>query len=54
MTGPGQAGADTELDANPLLERSYRIPFHRIRAEDVKPGVREALAQAQEAVDALA
>jgi oligopeptidase A len=38
---------------NPLLERSYRIPFHRIRAEHVEPGVREALAQAQVGVDAL-
>ena len=54
VTGERQAGAKTEIDANPLLDRSYRIPFHRIRAEDVEPGVREVLARAQEAVDALA
>lgn len=56
QAGPGAEGeldAKTELDANPLLDRSYRIPFHRIQAEDVEPGVREGLARAQEAVDAL-
>jgi len=42
------------MNDNPLLEKTYRIPFHRIRAEDVEPGVREALALAQEQVDALA
>jgi oligopeptidase A len=40
--------------ANPILERTYRIPFHRIRAEHVEPGVRAALARAQGRVDALA
>jgi len=39
---------------NPLLQDSYRIPFHRIRAEHVGPGVREALARAQDRIDALA
>jgi len=35
------------------MERAYRIPFHRIRAEHVEPGIREALARAQARVDAL-
>ncbi len=39
---------------NPLLEKQYRIPFHRIRAEHVEPGVREALALAQSRIDGLA
>lgn len=39
--------------ANPLLEGGYRIPFHRIRAEHVEPGVRALLSRAQEALDAL-
>ena len=41
-------------EPNPILERSYRIPFHRIRAEHVEPGVRAALARAQARIDALA
>jgi len=40
--------------SNPLLARAYRIPFHRIRAEHVEPGVREALARAQARIDDLA
>ena len=32
---------------NPLLEVSDRIPFDRIEAEHVEPGLREALARAQ-------
>ncbi|MEJ2206517.1 MAG: hypothetical protein P8170_20690, partial [Gemmatimonadota bacterium] len=39
---------------NPLLADVFRIPFHRIRAEHVVPGVRDALAGAQAEVDALA
>jgi oligopeptidase A len=39
--------------SNPLLQRSYRIPFHEIRAEHVEPGVRTLLDQAKEAIDAL-
>jgi oligopeptidase A len=39
---------------NPLLSDQFRIPFHRIRAEHVAPGIRQALAAAQAEVDALA
>ncbi|MDH3270059.1 MAG: M3 family metallopeptidase [Gemmatimonadota bacterium] len=41
-------------DNNPLLTRSFRIPFHEIRAEHVEPGIRAALAEAQAEVDAVA
>ena len=41
-------------ESNPLLADAFRIPFHRIRAEHVEPGIGEALAQAQAAVDAIA
>ena len=41
-------------EANPLLSDAYRIPFHRIRAEHVEPGIRQALAEAQREIDALA
>jgi oligopeptidase A len=41
-------------DTNPLLEGSYRIPFHRIEASHVEPGIRQALADAQSVVDAVA
>lgn len=39
---------------NPLLSDDFRIPFHRIRAEHIEPGIRAALAEAQAAVDAVA
>jgi oligopeptidase A len=39
---------------NPLLSDAYRIPFHRIRAEHVEPGIRKALAEAQRDIDDLA
>jgi len=38
---------------NPLLERTYRIPFHKIKPKHVEPGVREALARAQARIDTL-
>jgi len=41
-------------DANPLLSEDFRIPFHRIRAEHVEPGIRRAIADAQAEVDAVA
>ncbi len=40
--------------SNPLLSDDYRIPFHRIRAEHVEPGIGRALAEAQADVDDLA
>ena len=42
------------VEANPLLSDAYRIPFHRIGAEHVAPGVRQALAEAQDEVDHVA
>ncbi|HSG08835.1 MAG TPA: hypothetical protein VLA36_10790, partial [Longimicrobiales bacterium] len=39
---------------NPLLSDAYRIPFHLIEAGHVAPGVRQALAEAQAEVDAVA
>ncbi|MGD8361701.1 MAG: M3 family metallopeptidase [Gemmatimonadota bacterium] len=45
--------AMSDNEPNPLLERKYRIPFHRIRAEHVESGVRKALAHAQERIDDL-
>jgi oligopeptidase A len=41
-------------DQNPLLSEAYRIPFDRIRAEHVEPGVREVLRLGQQRLDALA
>ncbi len=38
---------------NPLLSDDFRIPFHRIRAADVEPGILQALADAQSRIDAL-
>jgi oligopeptidase A len=40
--------------SNPLLDRSFRVPFHRIEAGHVAPGVRALLAQAEEKIEALA
>jgi oligopeptidase A len=40
-------------DVNPLLAGEFRIPFHRIEAGHVEPGVRRALEEAQTEVDAL-
>jgi oligopeptidase A len=40
--------------ANPLLQDDFRIPFHRLRAEHVEPGIREALREAETEVDAIA
>jgi oligopeptidase A len=41
-------------ERNPLLAEDYRVPFHRIRAEHVEPGIRQALSEAQAEVDAVA
>ncbi|MBD0321410.1 MAG: M3 family peptidase, partial [Gemmatimonadetes bacterium] len=41
-------------ETNPLLrDAPLPIPFHRIRAEHVVPGIREALRRAEEELDAL-
>ncbi len=42
------------LDVNPLLSVAFRIPFQRIRPEHIAPGIRQALAEAQADVDAVA
>lgn len=39
---------------NPLLDRSFRIPFHRIEASHVVPGIRALLQQAETRIQALA
>lgn len=41
-------------ETNPLLTGAYRIPFQAIRAKHVEPGIRQALADAQVEVDAVA
>jgi oligopeptidase A len=43
-----------DAETNPLLSDAYRIPFHLIRAEHLEPGMRQALAEAQAEVDAVA
>jgi oligopeptidase A len=39
---------------NPVLDTAFRIPFHRIQAEHVVPGIRRLLRDAQEAAETLA
>lgn len=41
------------LATNPLLSGDFRIPFNRIRAEHVEPGIIQALKEAQAEVDQL-
>ncbi len=40
-------------EPNPLLRIDFRVPFDRIRAEHVEPGIRQLLAEARERVEAL-
>jgi len=40
-------------NTHPLLSGAFRIPFHRLEAKHVEPGIRRALADAQAEVDAL-
>jgi oligopeptidase A len=40
-------------DHNPLLAGVYRIPFNRIEASHVQPGIRQALEEARAEVDAV-
>jgi len=44
----------TDLSQNPLLHLEYRIPFDRIRAEHVEPGVRQLLEEAGRRLNELA
>jgi oligopeptidase A len=39
---------------NPLLAGGFRLPFHRIEVRHIEPGIKEALAQAQAEIDAVA
>ncbi|MEO8593421.1 MAG: M3 family metallopeptidase [Candidatus Solibacter sp.] len=41
-------------ETNPLLQVEFRIPFDRIRAQDVQPAIAEWLHQARAELDALA
>ncbi|MGD2122059.1 MAG: M3 family metallopeptidase [Gemmatimonadota bacterium] len=41
------------MNTNPLLVRTFQIPFKEIKAEHVEPGVKELIARAQDKVDAL-
>lgn len=41
-------------EENPLLLETFRPAFHRIRPEHVEPGIRAALQEAQDEVDAIA
>ena len=41
-------------ESNPILDRSFRIPFQRVQAEHVVPGVRRILEEARARADALA
>jgi oligopeptidase A len=39
---------------NPLLEQSFRVPFDRIRAENISPAISELLSSARSRVDSIA
>jgi oligopeptidase A len=41
------------VDTNPLLKIEFRVPFDRIRAEDVQPAVEKHLQRAQERIDRI-
>lgn len=40
-------------EINPILVGDFRIPFHKIEARHVQPGVEQALTEAQAEIDAL-
>jgi oligopeptidase A len=40
-------------ETNPILVGDFRIPFDRIEAKHVQPGIEQALTRAQAAIDAL-
>src|SRR5271167_2537249 len=41
------------MSENPLLSVTFHIPFDRIRAEHVEPGIRELIGQSQSRVDQI-
>ena len=41
-------------ETNPLLIDGFRVPFQRIRAEHVEPGIREVLRRGEERLEAIA
>ncbi|MGH7248891.1 MAG: M3 family metallopeptidase, partial [Pseudomonadota bacterium] len=41
------------VEVNPLLQPEFRVPFDRIRAEQVEPAARELLENAQARLDAI-
>jgi oligopeptidase A len=41
-------------ESNPFLERSFRIPFHRMTAENVVPAIRTILSEARDTLQAIA
>ena len=45
---------ETDTGPNPLLEASFRIPFHRITPAHVVPGIRALIREAEEEIEALA
>ncbi len=38
---------------NPILDKSFKIPFSKIKPEHVEPGIREALAEAEERLELI-
>ena len=53
MSTPSASGSDART-ANPVLSDAFPVPFARIRAEDVAPGLRQALGDAEEALARVA
>ena len=41
------------MSENPLLSVTFHIPFDRVRAEHVEPGIRELIGQSQSRIDAI-
>src|SRR5580700_8558035 len=41
------------MSDNPLFTVSFHVPFDRIRAEHVEPGIKTLVGQAQERIDAI-
>ncbi len=47
-------GSTPRPDENPVQDRNFAIPFHRIRPEHVVPGIRAVLDEAREEVESIA